>query len=136
MVKSWLHGWATTHRIKGELMHSCLVGWTNGVDSMSYYLQYPRTFACCRFFCLDVPSCLSSVVVYPSEANRTCVCFHVHPMLTTPFKTKSEAKPMHITRISLTTLDCSSFAWAMGTAAVERSLVQMFFFTYLALACH
>ncbi len=46
VAKSWLHGWATSHRIKGDVLHNCLLGCQDTVDGMSHYLQCPRIYAC------------------------------------------------------------------------------------------
>ena len=49
MIKTWLHGWATSHRIKGESLFSCLLGCEEGADSLSHYLQCPRIYGALSF---------------------------------------------------------------------------------------
>ena len=49
VVKTWLHGWATSHRIKGEFLHNCLLGCMDSTDSLAHYLQCPRLFAAVSF---------------------------------------------------------------------------------------
>ena len=49
VIKMWLHGWATSHRIKGDYLHNCLLGCTDGVDSLGHYLLCPRVFGAASF---------------------------------------------------------------------------------------
>ena len=49
VIKTWVHGWATSHRIKGDLLHKCLLGCTDGIDSLGHYLQCPRAFGAASF---------------------------------------------------------------------------------------
>ena len=49
VVKTWLHGWATSFRIKGDFLHNCLLGCADAVDSLSHYLQCPRIFGALCF---------------------------------------------------------------------------------------
>jgi hypothetical protein len=128
VVKSWLHGWATTHRIKGDLLHSCLLGCTDGADSMSHYLQCPRISACCRFFCAGAPPCPLERcgLLLPSKQNlHLLACtFEAYHALKNEIRCKFDAQ-------NLNQIDYDanwfSFARHMGAAAVARSLVRTLF---------
>ena len=49
VVKTWLNGWATTDRIKGDFRRSCLLGCPGEADSLAHYLMCPRVFASVKF---------------------------------------------------------------------------------------
>jgi hypothetical protein len=49
VIKTWLHGWATSHRIKGDSLFNCLLGCGGAKDSLSHYLQCPRIFGAFSF---------------------------------------------------------------------------------------
>ena len=49
VIKTWLHGWATSYRIKGEYLFNCLLGCEDATDSLSHYLQCPRIFGAFSF---------------------------------------------------------------------------------------
>ena len=49
VIKTWLHGWATSSRIKGEFLFNCLLGCADATDSLSHYLQCPRIFGAFSF---------------------------------------------------------------------------------------
>ena len=49
VIKTWLHGWATSHRIKGEFLYNCLLGCEGAEDSLAHYLQCPRIFGAFSF---------------------------------------------------------------------------------------
>jgi len=53
IVKTWLNGWATTYRIKGDFRRSCLLGCTGEPDSLAHYLMCPRIYACVQFVLPD-----------------------------------------------------------------------------------
>ena len=128
VVKSWLHGWATTHRIKGELRHSCLVGCSDGVDSMSHYLQCPRIYACCRFVCADSPPCPLERfgLLLPSKRNLLLLActFEAYHALKNEIRSKFDAR--NIDQIDYHA-NWLLFARHMGAAAVERLLVRTLF---------
>ena len=46
VIKTWLNGWATTNRIKGEFARDCLLGCCGEPDSLNHYLRCPRMYAC------------------------------------------------------------------------------------------
>ena len=56
VVKTWLQGWATTHRIKGDHLHVCMLGCAEGEDSLSHYLNCPRVFGSISFFWPGAPA--------------------------------------------------------------------------------
>ncbi len=56
VVKTWLNGWATSYRIKGEHMHQCFLGCSGGNDSLCHYLQCPRIYAACCLLISGTPS--------------------------------------------------------------------------------
>ena len=49
VIKTWLNGWATSHRIKGDFLHNCMLGCELDPDSLSHYLMCPRIYAATRF---------------------------------------------------------------------------------------
>ena len=46
VIKTWLNGWATTYRIKGDFKRDCLLGCLGEPDSLAHYLMCPRIYAC------------------------------------------------------------------------------------------
>merc|ERR1719491_1307774 len=57
VTKTWLHGWATSHRIKGDFLHMCLLGCSDGSDWLSHYVLCPRIYATSKFVCEETPPC-------------------------------------------------------------------------------
>ena len=55
--KMWLHGWATSHQIKGDFVQNCFLGCDDSIDGLSHYMQCPCLHAVCNFFRNDSPSC-------------------------------------------------------------------------------
>ena len=47
VVKTWVNGWATTHRIKGNFFRTCMLGCTDAPDSLAHYLMCPIIYAVC-----------------------------------------------------------------------------------------
>ena len=78
-VKTWLHGWATTHRIKGDHLHACMLGCAEGADSLSHYLNCPRVFGSISFFLARGPcgSCTALWPLRPFQADIEMACLHV-----------------------------------------------------------
>jgi len=56
IIKTWLHGWATSYRIKGDHLHRCFLGCMGGRDSLSHYLLCPRMYAACCFLIPETPN--------------------------------------------------------------------------------
>jgi len=56
IIKTWLHGWSTSHRIKGEFLYSCILGCEEGEDSLSHYLQCPRIYGAFCFLWSETSS--------------------------------------------------------------------------------
>ena len=46
VIKTWLNGWATTYRIKGDFKRDCLLGCPGEPDSLAHYVMCPRIYAC------------------------------------------------------------------------------------------
>jgi len=49
VVKSWLNGWATSHRMHEDVIHDCLLGCHGQIDSLSHYINCPHLFALQRY---------------------------------------------------------------------------------------
>ena len=45
VVKTWLNGWATSSRIKGNFQRTCLLGCPDAFDSVAHYLMCPKIYA-------------------------------------------------------------------------------------------
>ena len=45
VVKSWLNGWATSHRMHEDCVLPCVLGCSDGIDSMSHYVHCPHMYA-------------------------------------------------------------------------------------------
>ena len=50
VIKTWLNGWATSHRMKEEVVHPCLLGCAGCKDSLKHYIMSPHLFAFCNYF--------------------------------------------------------------------------------------
>ncbi len=49
VVKTWLNGWATSHRMHEDNVHCCLLGCRDEQDSLNHYIHCPHLFALQRF---------------------------------------------------------------------------------------
>jgi len=49
VVKTWLNGWATSHRMHEEVVHGCLLGCRGECDSLKHYVMCPHMFAFLRY---------------------------------------------------------------------------------------
>ena len=49
VIKTWLNGWATSHRMHEDPMLDCILGCKNAPDSMNHYVFCPHLFAFQRF---------------------------------------------------------------------------------------
>ena len=72
VIKTWLNGWATTYRIKGDFFHNCLLGCPSEPDSLAHYLMCPRIFACMQFV---VPSTSGDPLTRCGLCNPSKVSF-------------------------------------------------------------
>jgi len=49
VIKTWLNGWATSHRMHEDHVLPCLLGCNNAQDSLNHYIHCPHLFAMQRF---------------------------------------------------------------------------------------
>ena len=49
IIKTWLNGWATSHRMHEDILLPCLLGCATGEDSLRHYVMCPHMFAFWRF---------------------------------------------------------------------------------------
>jgi len=49
VVKSWLNGWATSHRMHEDPMLNCILGCNDAPDSLNHYVFCPHLFAFQRY---------------------------------------------------------------------------------------
>ncbi len=127
VVKTWLHGWATSHRIKGDFLHNCLLGCDDSIDGLSHYLQCSRIFAVCKFVWNDSPACPLERcgLKNPSKQNllMSACAFGAYHALKNKIKSRIDANPLDT--------DYSAnwifFAQSFSAEAVERSLVRKLF---------
>ena len=55
IIKTSLHVWITSNRIKGaNSVYPCLFGCNDGMDRLSHYLICPRRFSICKFLDRDI----------------------------------------------------------------------------------
>ena len=85
VIKTWLNGWATTYRIKGDFFHNCLLGCPSEPDSLARYLVCPRIYACMRFVVPGTnPDPLTRCgLCNPSKANllsTACMFYAYHAL--------------------------------------------------------
>jgi len=45
VIKTWLNGWATSHRMHEDVILGCLLGCNDASDSMSHYVICPHVYA-------------------------------------------------------------------------------------------
>jgi hypothetical protein len=53
VLKTWLNGWATSHRMHEDETHVCLLGCPDAVDSLTHYIHCPHLFAMQKFLFED-----------------------------------------------------------------------------------
>ena len=49
VIKTWLNGWITSHRMHESTMHSCLLGCPDQPDKLAHYVMCSRIFAAVKF---------------------------------------------------------------------------------------
>ena len=54
VVKTWLNGWATSHRMHEDVVHDCLLGCQGAADSLNHYVVCPHMFAMLRYLFISV----------------------------------------------------------------------------------
>ena len=128
VAKTWLHGWATSHRIKGDFLHMCLLGCSDGSDRLSHYVQCPRIYATSKFVCEETPPCpLQRLgLLLPRKQNLLLVAcaFEAYHALKNDIRNRFDAS-------NLDMIDYNSnwifFARHFSAAAVERLLLRALF---------
>ena len=127
VTKTWLHGWATSHRIKGDFLHNCLLGCDDSIDGLSHYMQCPRLYAVCKFVWNDSPSCPLERcgLKNPSKQNllMSACAFGAYHALKNKIRSRIHADPLDIDYRANWTF----FAQSFMAEAVERSLVRTLF---------
>jgi hypothetical protein len=127
VTKTWLHGWATSHRIKGDVVHNCLLGCDDSIDGLSHYMQCPRLYAVCKFVRNDSPSCPLERcgLKNPSKQNllMTACAFGAYHALKNKIRFVNNANSSDIDYRANWTF----FAQSFMDEAVERSLVRTLF---------
>ena len=53
VLKTWLNGWATSHRMHEDPVLKCLLGCRDGRDSLSHYCMCPHMYALVNFLLED-----------------------------------------------------------------------------------
>ena len=56
VMKTWLNGWVTSHRMHCEVLHSCLLGCPGAPDSLAHYIMCPGIYAAMAFTSSDTSS--------------------------------------------------------------------------------
>ena len=56
VIKTWLNGWATSHRMHEDPILPCLFGCKDHRDSLPHYVMCPNIYAFQRYLFGDVPS--------------------------------------------------------------------------------
>ena len=56
VIKTWLNGWATSSRMKEDVVLPCLLGCSHGEDSLKHYVMCSHMFAFCNYV-FKVDSC-------------------------------------------------------------------------------
>ena len=126
--QTWLNGWATTYRIKGDFFHGCLLGCIDKPDSLAHYLMCPRICASVRYV---VPSTSDDPLIRcglcePSkEIFLTTACtFHAYHALEAIINNEFDACiPNHIDMTPYWIF----FAQSFSAEAVERALSRTLF---------
>ena len=75
VLKIWLNGWATSHRMKEDVVLDCLLGCMVGCDSLKHYVSCPHMYALMRCFlpeCSSLPL-LRLGVVAPTRSSLLAV---------------------------------------------------------------
>ena len=77
VIKTWLNGWITFHRMHESTMHDCLLGFPEQPDKLTHYVMCPRIFSAASF---NVRSTSADPLVrigllHPSKENLLiCAC--------------------------------------------------------------
>ena len=57
VIKTWLNGWTTSHRMREDITFDCLLGCNEGRDTFSHYVMCPHLFHLMRYFLPNCSSC-------------------------------------------------------------------------------
>jgi hypothetical protein len=128
VIKTWLNGWATTYRIKGDFFHSCLLGCNNEPDSQAHYLMCPRIYASMRHV---VPSTSGDPLIRCGLCNPSkesflsvaCTFFAYHALKARINNEFSACIPINVDMTPYWIF----FAQSFSAEAVERALSRTFF---------
>jgi len=69
VLKTWLHGWATSKRMSEDPVLPCLFGCVGQLDSQRHYVMCPHIFALLRYLIGDIPDdpCIRLAIKVPSQ---------------------------------------------------------------------
>ena len=77
VMKTWLNGWITTHRMSEPVLRSCLLGCENQPDKVAHYVMCPRIFAATVY---NIPATSANplerigIQHTTKESLMTCAC--------------------------------------------------------------
>ena len=77
VMKTWLNGWITTHRMSEPVLRSCLLGCRNQPDKVAHYVMCPRIFAATVY---NIPATSADplerigILHTTKESLMTCAC--------------------------------------------------------------
>ena len=76
VLKTWVNGWASSHRYHEAIVYPCLLGCRGGLDDLSHYVKCPHLFALTKFC---VPSTSSDPLtriglIHPSVEQYKVMC--------------------------------------------------------------
>ena len=77
VVKTWLNGWVTSHRMHEPTLHTCLLGCADEPDALRHYVCCPRVYAAAKFVVPDTSDnpLIRIGLMYPSKLSLSiCAC--------------------------------------------------------------
>ena len=128
VIKTWLHSWATSHRIEGEYLFNCLLGCEDATDSLSHCLQRPRIFGAFSFLWPETSSdpLIRCGLCNPSKrrlAQVACMFSAYHSIKAEFVRDFERNASIQIQTDKFWVL----FAQSMSTEAVDRELCRTLF---------
>ena len=76
VIKTWLNGWVTSHRMHEPVLHDCLLGCVGKPDDLRHYVQCPHMYALIKYFIADTSDYpLARLgLTNPHASCLKCVC--------------------------------------------------------------
>ena len=97
VLKTWLNGWVTSHRMQEEVRHSCLLGCHGKPDSLHHYVQCPHMYALTKFFIDDTSAeplyRLGLINPHKQCLKVVCCMFSAYHALKAQIRSKQIAAP-------------------------------------------